>query len=102
MLLTLTLSIAVFMAVQVTNESIGVTADHQMNFYQSDVEVDAATSDNPLSAGQFISSIQSLPNVTRVEAIDEESVTIAARQLSVIGLPAIRTSTILDSFRGTG
>jgi putative ABC transport system permease protein len=87
-LLTLTLSIAVFMAVQVTNASIGVTADHQMNFYQSDVEVDAATSDNPLSARQFISSIQSLPNVTRVEAIDEESVTIAARQLSMIGLPA--------------
>lgn len=87
-LLTLTLSIAVFMAVQVTNASIGVTAEHQMNFYQSDVQVDAALLDNPLASKQLTASLQSLPNVAQVEAIDQESVTIAARQVSVIGLPA--------------
>ena len=32
--------------------------------------------------------MQSLPNVARVEALDEESVTLAARQLNVIGLLA--------------
>ncbi len=87
-LLTLILSIAVFMAVQVTNESIGATAVHQMNMYESDVVVTASSTENAAFSRQLISAMQSLPNVARVEPLDEATVTLSARQLHVIGLLA--------------
>lgn len=86
-LLTLTLSCSVFMAVQVTNASIGATVSHQMHFYQRDVDISIADGDNPIPAQQLITSIQSLPNVARIEPIDDRTVTIATRQLELIGLP---------------
>ncbi len=87
-LLTLTFSIAVFMAVQVTNASIGATVGHQIAFYQSDISVDLTSSSHAIPTEQLIASLQSLPNVAHTEPVDEQVVTIATRQLKVIGLSA--------------
>ncbi|MDQ6661817.1 MAG: ABC transporter permease, partial [Chloroflexota bacterium] len=86
-LLTLTLSCAVFMAVQITNQSIGAAVDHESNLYHDEMRIDLSNRD-PVPSQRFVTAIQSLPNVNRIEPIDDEFVTIAKRQMRLTGLPA--------------
>ncbi len=85
-LLALSLAGAVFMAVQITNESIGATVEHEMHLYAYDMRVDLG--DNPISSQQVITALRSLRNVERIEAVDEEIVTTAKGALQLTGLSA--------------
>ncbi len=87
-LLSLTLSGTIFMAVQVTNASLGVTGAHDLNVFHSDLRIDPGDTGQTVSTRQVVTTLQALPNVERVEAIDRVIITIAQSQLSLFGLPA--------------
>lgn len=64
-LLALTISGAVFMAVQMMNESIGTTIYHNLYLYSYDAEVNLPA--DPTRAQEVRTSVQSLPNVAHIE-----------------------------------
>ncbi len=64
-LLALTISGAVFMAVQIMNESIGTTTYHNLYLYSYDAEVNLPA--NAAVSQQLRTAIQSLPNIAHIE-----------------------------------
>src|SRR6266567_7302363 len=88
-LLTLTLSGAIFLAVQVTNDSLRANFDQLSTVFHSDMRVDLASSIGEIvHAQRVINALQALPNVEQVEPIDPVVISIAQRELEVNGLPA--------------
>lgn len=82
-LLALALSGAVFMAVQITNESIGSALRHADSTFSYDmgIFVDATQSQSALKA------IQGVQGIRFVEPHSEHPVTTSVGQLSLVGLP---------------
>jgi putative ABC transport system permease protein len=85
-LLALMLSVAVFMAAQITNTSIGVT-NTATNFVSSDFQISLGPL--PVSYQQISSSLLKLPNVELVEPLDQEDVHILDHGTRVFGVPAM-------------
>ncbi len=86
-LLTLTLSGAIFLAVQISNDSLRANVDQLGNLFHSDMRVDL-TNGEIVPAGQVLATLQALPNVERVEPIDPVGISIAQRELELNGLSA--------------
>lgn len=84
---TLTLTCAVFMAVQVVNASLGATLDQGFTTlsFHSDLRIRL---DEPGATLPALSALRALPNVKYVDAIDDELVTVAHGEVDLHGLPA--------------
>lgn len=86
-LLALTLSSAIFLAVQLCNDSLSASVDQGYNLFHSDIRIDL-TDTGTVPSQHVISSLQSLPGVQYVEPIDPVVITISGRELRLMGLPA--------------
>jgi putative ABC transport system permease protein len=84
-LLALTLSGTIFLAVQITSDTLG---SQIISLPHADVRVDLTNAGETIPAIQVIHAIQLLPNVERVEPVDPAIITIAQRELELIGLQA--------------
>jgi putative ABC transport system permease protein len=85
-LLALTLASAVFMAVQVTNQSIATAIYHENNLYTYDMWVDL--SQNPAVFQRLRSQIQVLPNVAQTsQSADRTFVMTSEGELTISVLP---------------
>lgn len=88
-LLALTISGAMFLAVQVTNESIGTTLSHERNLYNYDMRV--GLSSNPVVAGRLRAQIQALPDVAQITPSDTRTfVLTSGGELLIDALPTTR------------
>ncbi len=86
-LLALTLSSAVFMAVQVTNQSVAATNYHEENLYNYDMWV--GLSKDPAVFQRLSAQIQSLPNVAQItQPASRAFVTTVPGELEIDGLPS--------------
>lgn len=88
-LLALTISSAMFLAVQVANESIGTTLFHERNLYNYDMRVGLAS--NPVVSGHLRSQIQALPDVAQITPSDTRAfVMTSGGELLIDALPTTR------------
>jgi hypothetical protein len=88
-LLALTISGAMFLAVQVTNESIGTTLFHERNLYNDDMRV--GLSSNPVVSDRLRVQIQALPDVAQVTPSDTRVfVMTGGGELLIDALPTTR------------
>ncbi|HEX5503472.1 MAG TPA: FtsX-like permease family protein [Thermomicrobiales bacterium] len=87
-LLALGLAAAAFLAVQITNTSLGASLDHHYTVFHSDARVNVADGRQLVPTRQLIANLEALPGVERAEPIDPVIVTIARRELLLFGLPA--------------
>ena len=86
-LLALTISGAVFMAVQMVNESIGTTTYHNLYLYNYDAEVNLPA--DPARAQQVRTAIQLLPNVAHIEQPFGRTFVMASKgEMEIDSLPA--------------
>lgn len=86
-LLALTLSSAIFLAVQLSNDSLSANVDQGYNIFHSDMRIDL-TDTGTVPSQQLVRSLRSLPGVQFVEPIDPVVITISGRELRLMGLPA--------------
>ena len=84
-LLALMLSVAVFMAAQITNTSLSVT-NGATSFVPTDFQ--ASLGPLPVPYQQISSSLLTLPNVALVEPLDQEDVQISGHTSRVFGISA--------------
>lgn len=88
-LLALMLSGAMFLAVQVANESIGTTLFHERNLYNYDMRVGLAT--NAAVSERLRSRIQALPDVAQITPADTRAfVMTSGGELLIDALPTTR------------
>lgn len=87
-LLALTLSSAIFLAVQLCNDSLGANVDQGYNVFHSDLRIDLANS-GTVPSQQVVRSLKALPGVENVEPIDPVVIDIGQRELRLMGLPAL-------------
>ncbi len=89
-LLALTISGAVFMAVQIMNESIGTTTYHNLYLYSYDAEVNLPTA--PALSQQLRMAIQSLPNIAHIEQPFGRTFVMTSKgEMEIDSLPATTT-----------
>src|SRR5215472_14221498 len=87
--LALTLSCAVFLAVQITTNSIGTTLDQQARAYSSDLVANwGSIKYRPGIYEDIQHQVQALTNVDRVEPRTSETLTTRAGYLALTGLEA--------------
>jgi putative ABC transport system permease protein len=85
--LALTLASAVFLAVQITNQSIATAISHANNLLAYDMWVDL--SQNPALFQRLRAQIQALPNVEQTSrSADRAFVMTSGGELEIFGLPA--------------
>ncbi|GCE15552.1 ABC transporter permease [Tengunoibacter tsumagoiensis] len=88
-LFALTISGAMFLAVQVANESIGTTLFHERNLYIYDMRVGLAS--NLVVSRQLRSQIQALPDVAQITPSDTRTfVMTSGGELLIDALPTTR------------
>ncbi|HKF39267.1 MAG TPA: FtsX-like permease family protein, partial [Ktedonobacteraceae bacterium] len=86
-LLALTLASAVFLAIQITNQSIAAAVSHNNNLFAYDMWVDL--SQNPALFQRLRAQIQALPNVEQTSpSADRTFVMTSGGELEIFGLPA--------------
>lgn len=86
-LLALTLTSTVFLAVQITNQSIAASVSHPNTLLSYDMWVDL--SQNPALLQQLRGQIQALPNVEQTSpSADRTFVMTSGGELEIFGLPA--------------
>lgn len=87
-LMALVLTVAVFLAVQVANDSLRANIEQLGQSFHSDLRIDLTDSDTPVPAQQALAAIQAVHDVRWVEPIDPLPIAIAQRELELYGLSA--------------
>jgi putative ABC transport system permease protein len=87
-LLALTLSGAVFMGVQVTTASLGATVYHDGDVFTRDDLTVGLGGPGGMGTQSIAASLRSLPNVSRIDPVDQEAVTTSKGVMQLIALPA--------------
>ena len=99
-LLALTISCAVFLAVQITNTSLGTVLAQELSPIENpDLRIDLGDAGNTVHSQPVDSTIQSLPNVKSVVPVAFGDATIAQRHLFLTGVPADRYQPLLVAGR---
>jgi len=99
-LLALTLSCAVFLAVQITNTSLGTALAQELSPIENpDIRVDLGDAGNMVHSQPVDSTIQSLPNVKSVVPVVFGDAAIVQRHLFLTGVPADRYQPLLVAGR---
>jgi putative ABC transport system permease protein len=83
-LCALIFSTSAFIAVQITNTSIGASLEAQANVYHNDDTIFVGV--NPLPMQSVLEIVRSVQGIERVETLDEESLTTTKGTLWLVGL----------------